>query len=163
MTLPDVDDLQMLQELLVRFSVKDTGIGITPEQIGRLFQAFEQADASITRKFGSTGLGLAISQRLARLMGGECGVESTAGVGSTFWFTACLQRGHGVIPRKASPLVADAAVQLRQRHRGRRILLAEDNEVNLEVAMAMLHGVSLQVDTAADGREALTPGAGRCL
>ena len=142
--------------LLVRFSVEDTGIGITPEQIGRLFQAFEQADASITRKFGGTGLGLAISQRLARLMGGECGVESTAGVGSTFWFTAYLQRGHGVIPRRASPVVAGADVQLRQRHPGRRILLAEDNEVNLEVALAMLHGVSLQVDTAADGREALT-------
>jgi len=143
-------------ELLVRFAVEDTGIGITPEQLPRLFQAFEQADASITRKFGGTGLGLAISQRLARLMGGECGVESTAGIGSTFWFTAHLQRGHGVMPSRASTLVAGADVQMRERHRGRRILLAEDNEVNLEVALAMLHGVGLQVDTAADGREALT-------
>ena len=143
-------------ELLVRFAVEDTGIGITPEQLLRLFQAFEQADASITRKFGGTGLGLAISQRLARLMGGDCGVESTAGVGSTFWFTARLQRGHGVMPRRLPTLVASAQAQLRERHRGRRILLAEDNAVNLEVALAMLHGVGLRVDTAADGREALT-------
>ncbi len=143
-------------ELLVRFAVEDTGIGITPEQMARLFQPFEQADASITRKFGGTGLGLAISQRLAHLMGGECGVDSTAGLGSTFWFTAHLQRGHGVMPRHASTLMAGADVQLRERHRGRRILLAEDNEVNLEVALAMLHGVGLHVDTAADGREALT-------
>ncbi len=143
-------------ELLVRFEVEDTGIGMTPEQLPRLFQAFEQADESITRKFGGTGLGLAISQRLARLMGGECGVESTAGIGSTFWFTAHLQRGHGVTPSGTSTVVAGADVQLRERHRGRRILLAEDNEVNLEVALAMLHGVGLHVDTAADGREALT-------
>jgi PAS domain S-box-containing protein len=142
--------------LLVRFAVEDTGIGLTPEQLPRLFQAFEQADASITRKFGGTGLGLAISQRLAQLMGGDCGVESTRGVGSTFWFTAHLQRGRGVMPNRPSTRVGGVDVQLRERHRGRRILLAEDNEVNLEVALAMLYGVGLHVDTAADGREALT-------
>ncbi len=141
--------------LRVRFAVEDTGIGITPEQLPRLFLAFEQADASITRKFGGTGLGLAITQRLAGLMGGECGVQSTAGVGSTFWFTARLQHGQGVVHSRAASPVAGADVQLRNRHRGRRILLAEDNAVNLEVALAMLHGVGLQVHTAADGREAL--------
>lgn len=142
-------------QLLVRFAVEDTGIGITPEQLPRLFQAFEQADASITRKFGGTGLGLTISQRLAGLMGGECGVDSQAGVGSTFWFTARLRRGHGVMPSQEQDDSADAEMQLRQRHRGARILLAEDNGVNLEVALAMLHGVGMYVDTAIDGREAV--------
>jgi len=89
-------------------------------------------------------------------MGGECGVESTAGIGSTFWFTAHLQRGHGTTPIRASSVVAGADEQLRERHCGRRILLAEDNELNLEIALAMLHGVGLDVDTAANGREALT-------
>lgn len=142
-------------ELIVRFAVEDTGIGITPEQLPRLFQAFEQADATITRKFGGTGLGLAISQRLAGLLGGECGVDSEAGVGSTFWFTARLLRGHGVMPSPASNATADPEMQLRQRHRGARILLVEDNEVNLEVAQAMLHGVGLDVNTAIDGGEAV--------
>ncbi len=142
-------------ELLVRFSVEDTGIGIAPEHLPRLYQAFEQADASITRKFGGTGLGLAISQRLAKLMGGECGVHSEVGVGSDFWFTARLFRGHGVLPEALRADPADAESQLRLRHRGARVLLAEDNEVNCEVALAMLHGVGLDVDTASNGLEAV--------
>jgi two-component system, sensor histidine kinase and response regulator len=141
--------------LVVRFAVEDTGIGIAPDQLPRLFQAFEQADASVTRKFGGTGLGLAISQRLAGLMGGECGVQSEPGVGSTFWFTVRLLRGHGVLPAPPLDARADAEMQLRQRHRGARILLVEDNEVNLEVALAMLHGVGMDVDTAMDGSEAV--------
>jgi two-component system sensor histidine kinase/response regulator len=148
--LKDQDD-----ELLIRFSVEDTGIGIPADQIGRLFQAFEQADASTTRRFGGTGLGLSITQRLAQLMNGECGVLSTPGVGSTFWFTARLQRGRGAMPVLARAVDPSADEQLRRRHRGARVLLVEDNEVNREVALALLHSVGLNVDAAADGTEAL--------
>jgi CheY-like chemotaxis protein len=142
-------------ELLVRFSVQDTGMGIEAEDIPRLFQAFEQADASITRKFGGTGLGLAITKRLTELMGGECGVESRPGLGSTFWFTARLKQGHGVLPTADAPPVAAAETLLQQRHCGARILLAEDNEVNQEVLLAMLYGVGLNTEVAADGQEAV--------
>ena len=141
--------------LLVRFSVEDTGIGIAAENIPRLFQAFEQADASITRRFGGTGLGLAITRRLSQLMGGECGVESKPGVGSTFWFTARLQRGHGIVPAVVVDSAADAGALLRVRHRGERILVAEDNPVNQEILSALLHGVGLTAEVAANGQEAV--------
>ncbi|MDO8958126.1 MAG: response regulator, partial [Rhodocyclaceae bacterium] len=148
-------------ELLVRFEVADSGIGIAPEKLGSLFQAFEQADVSTTRQYGGTGLGLAITRRLALLMDGAAGVDSTPGTGSNFWFTARLQRGHGIMP--AAP-AADAAVagtaetaemQLRRQCGGARLLLAEDNPINREVALELLHGVGLAVDTAEDGRIAL--------
>ena len=146
-------------ELLLRLSVQDTGIGISPEQQARLFQAFVQADASTTRRSGGTGLGLAITLRLAQLMGGQAGVESVPGVGSTFWFTAWLHRGNGDSPMNAAPAqrASGASVEalLRQRHAGARILLAEDNEVNREVALAMLDGVGLTADSAVNGLEAV--------
>ncbi len=142
--------------LLVRFEVQDSGIGIAAEQIGSLFHAFEQADASTTRKYGGTGLGLVITRRLAELMGGEVGVDSTPGIGSTFWFTARLQRGHGLVPGVPSEADAgDAQTLLRQRYRGTRLLLVEDNPINREVALEMLEGVGLEVDTAEDGIAAL--------
>ena len=142
-------------ELRVRFEVQDSGIGIAPAQIGRLFKAFEQADTSTTRKYGGTGLGLVITRRIAELMGGEVGADSTPGTGSTFWFTARLQHGHGVMPSVQVADPQNAETRLRHDHAGARVLLAEDNEINREVALELLHGAGLAVDTAADGREAL--------
>ncbi len=141
--------------ILMRFEVIDTGIGISPEARDRLFMAFEQADNTTTRKYGGTGLGLAITRRLAELMAGEAGVESTVGVGSTFWFTARLGKRIGV---PAPPIVEespDAEADIRQRHSGRRILVADDEPVNREVAQFQLEEVGLVVDQACDGAEAV--------
>jgi PAS domain S-box-containing protein len=142
-------------EILVRFEVQDTGIGIAPEKLSALFHAFEQADVTTTRKYGGTGLGLTITRYMAKLMGGESGAESEPGKGSTFWFTARLGRGHGAIPATTTVSTADADAELRRRHGGTRILLAEDNAVNREVALELLHGAGLAVDFAVDGLEAL--------
>jgi PAS domain S-box-containing protein len=142
-------------EMLVQFSVTDTGIGIAAEKIPRLFKPFEQADASITRKFGGTGLGLAITKRLADLMQGECGVHSEEGIGSTFWFTAIVNRGHLVLPVASPESSSTDRDLMREYHRDARLLLAEDNEVNREVALAMLDGVGLSVDVATNGQEAV--------
>ncbi len=143
--------------LLVRFEVVDNGIGIDPEKIPRLFKAFEQADTSTTRKYGGSGLGLTITRRLVQLMGGEVGVESVLGQGSTFWFTARLYHGHGIMPNESKIEVEteDAESQLRERYGDVRLLLAEDNPINREVALELLYGVGLQVDTASDGKDAL--------
>jgi CheY-like chemotaxis protein len=141
-------------EILVRLEVSDTGIGIEPEHLSNLFEAFEQGDSSTTRDYGGTGLGLAITRRLAQLMGGDTGVESEPGKGSTFWLTARLGRGHGPSIAPAE-LATDAETMLRTRCIGSRILLVEDNMINREVAMAMLSGVGLAVDTAENGIEAV--------
>jgi len=142
------------EELLVRFEVADTGIGITADTLSNLFRPFEQADATTTRLYGGTGLGLAITRHLAELMGGEAGAHSTPGEGSTFWFTARLQRGRGIMPAPTARS-DDPEVELRRHHGGARLLLAEDNEVNREVALELLHGAGLAVDTAENGREAV--------
>ncbi len=142
--------------LLVRFEVRDTGIGIAEDKLATLFEVFTQADVSTTRRYGGTGLGLAITRRLAHLMGGEAGAESTPGVGSTFWLTVRLQRGHGVMPAHPALEIPVAAEELlRRHHAGARILLAEDNAINREVALELLHAVGLSVDTAENGRLAL--------
>jgi PAS domain S-box-containing protein len=152
--------------LLVRFEVRDTGIGIANDQLPRLFSAFEQADTSTTRLQGGTGLGLAITRHIARLMGGEVGVESTPGVGSCFWFTARLGRGShpGSIPpsakRPGNAMEADGQTRrsedmLARDHAGARLLLAEDNPINQEVALALLRGVGLAAELARTGREAV--------
>jgi signal transduction histidine kinase/CheY-like chemotaxis protein/HPt (histidine-containing phosphotransfer) domain-containing protein len=143
-------------DLLVRFEVADTGMGIEPDKLAGLFQSFTQADASTTRRFGGTGLGLIITRRLAKLMGGKAGATSTPGLGSTFWFTTRLQRSHGILPSTGTTTaLAGADEQLRARHAGARLLLAEDNAINREVALELLHGVGLAVDTADDGVEAV--------
>ncbi len=137
----------------LRFEVEDTGIGIAPEVAARLFSAFEQADASNTRRHGGTGLGLAITRRLARLMGGDAGVRSAPGQGSTFWFTARLRPGRPMAAPAEDSRAAEALAELARR--GFRLLLAEDNEINREVALVLLHDVGLDVDTVADGAAAV--------
>jgi two-component system sensor histidine kinase/response regulator len=147
-------------EVVVRFEVCDTGIGITPETQARLFNPFEQADSSTTRRYGGTGLGLAISRRLAEAMQGATGVTSTPGHGSTFWFTARL-----AMPTPM-PLIEQTASKspdweraVGQEHAGATILLAEDNPVNQEVAKELLISAGLHVDVAQHGAEAVSMAA----
>ena len=131
--------------VLLRFEVQDTGIGLTPEQQSRLFRSFEQGDSSTTRKYGGTGLGLAISKKLATLMGGEVGVQSRPGVGSTFWFTAHLGLG---TPRHA-PLLPSPDL------RGRHVLVVDDSEQARHILSEMLERMSFAVTTASSGEEAV--------
>ena len=194
--------------LVLRFSVRDTGIGIERATLNRLFANFEQADNSVTRTYGGTGLGLAITRRLAQLMGGEAGADSTPGHGSTFWFTARLIRpdagaiaaGLAGVPETTgsttpvTPIAAPAAPSatvapaatadpasrpaprtpapppsagtataladgadptetfLRTHFAGARLLVVEDDEVNRELATAILEDLGFQVDTAEDGQ-----------
>jgi len=141
-------------ELLIQFSVRDTGPGISPDTLAQLFRPFVQADISITRTHGGTGLGLVITRRLAELMGGTAGANSALGQGSMFWFTARLQRTQGVMPTdEASPETAQSLMIARSR--GRRVLLVEDHAVNREVAWELLQSVGLTVDIAEDGVEAI--------
>lgn len=131
-------------DMLVRFEVCDSGIGIAPEHLPRMFQAFEQADTSTTRRFGGTGLGLAITRRLARLMGGDAGVESTVGVGSTFWMTARL----GVVVEQPE------SYHISQLE-GRRALMVDDKPVTRLVQTRLLGMMGLDCESVASGREAL--------
>jgi len=139
--------------ILLRFEVSDTGIGITPEAMSRLFSTFEQADNSMTRKYGGTGLGLAITRRLAEMMGGEAGADSTPGMGSTFWFTVKLKKGDEAAVSTETAVNAEA--ETRRRYSGHRILVADDEPINREVAAMQLEAVDLVVDIAEDGAEAV--------
>jgi len=148
---------------LLRFEVRDHGIGLSEAEQGKLFQAFQQADTTITREYGGTGLGLAICKQLAQLMGGEVGVESAPGAGSTFWFTARL----GVSPRGLPDVINEvnaAAAALLDSARSSaamsalkdaRILLVEDNTFNQQIALEMLEEAGSSVCLANNGAEAL--------
>jgi CheY-like chemotaxis protein len=142
-----VDVLEQSEDkATLEFSVRDTGIGMTPEQQGRLFQSFSQADTSTTRKYGGTGLGLAISKQLVEMMGGEIWVESEPGKGSTFKFTVTLQKGTEQETRSHEP-----GPDLR----GMRVLVVDDNETALEILQTYLESLSFRVTTVDSGEAAL--------
>lgn len=155
------------QEVLLRFTVKDQGIGMTSEQMARLFQPFSQAGATISRQYGGTGLGLVICKNLAEMMGGSVGAESELGKGSTFWFTARLAKGNprsqnlessGQTLYAQSParlLSLEKSLEQMNSLRGTRILLVEDNDINQELVTELLVGVGFEVDVAENGRVAL--------
>jgi CheY-like chemotaxis protein len=143
-------------ELELKIAVTDTGIGVPPENQSRLFTKFSQADGSVTRKYGGTGLGLAISKELVHLLGGEIGVDSTPGQGSTFWFTVRCVPGNlsaiGSEGQNDEPADADVAWT----GLGLRILVAEDNHVNQVVLKSMLKKTSHMVDMVSNGTEAVS-------
>ncbi|HAX92033.1 MAG TPA: hypothetical protein DCY07_07495 [Rhodospirillaceae bacterium] len=144
------------RDALVRFSVKDTGIGIAADKIDMLFDKFSQIDASTTRQYGGTGLGLAISKQLAALMGGEIGVVSEEGRGSEFWFTARLVKQTG--QTQEDPLLAPTVDHKRADvYAGREVhlLLVEDNVTNQVAALGILKKFGLKADTVFNGAEAL--------
>jgi len=140
----------------LRFEVEDSGIGISDADQQRIFAAFEQADGSMTRKYGGSGLGLAICRQLAQLMGGDIGVVSTPGQGSVFWFVVRLREVAAAesLPSAGSDAQASEAA-LRAACAGRRILLADDEPISREVGEILLAGAGLRVDTAEDGEQAL--------
>ena len=145
------------QSILLRFEVEDQGIGIAQEQLDKLFGAFSQADDTMTRRFGGSGLGLVISRQLAQLMGGEAGVESELGVGSTFWMTARLVKAAARLPlpprAEASKVLPEVIIA--QRFGGTRVLLVEDDLISREVALELLELAGLHVDTAENGELAI--------
>ena len=141
------------EQTILEFAVRDTGIGITPEQQARLFQVFSQADSSITRRFGGTGLGLAISQRLVEMMGGRIEVTSTLGQGSVFRFTATF--GHAEPSQVESTQRPVRSLEEATQLRGARVLLVEDQPINQEVAGDILRQAGLLVWMADNGQEAL--------
>jgi signal transduction histidine kinase/CheY-like chemotaxis protein len=139
---------------VLRFAVRDTGIGIPKSKQALIFQKFTQVDASTSRHFGGSGLGLAISKQLVQLMDGEIGVSSAVGEGSEFWFTACFAACLRAQPKSAGPSIPEP-VDPRPHWQGVRVLVAEDNVINQKVAMGFLKKLSLQVDVVSNGVEAI--------
>ena len=142
------------RSLLLRIDVADQGIGMTPEQQALLFKAFSQVDESSSRRHGGSGLGLVICRRLAALMGGDVGVDSTFGVGSVFWVTARFERA-SVAKAEIDPFAQPQLVKLRRRFSGRRILVAEDEPTCQEVTRHLIEEAGLLLDIASNGREAV--------
>ena len=138
-------------DILVRFEVRDHGIGMSAGEIADLFKSFHQADPSTTRKYGGTGLGLVISKQLAELMGGEVGVESIPGQGSTFWFTARLARALSFLSGERGEVNDDVLERLR----GASLLLVEDNVFSQQVGQELLEQVGATVVVANNGKEAI--------
>jgi len=136
----EVDD-----EVVLRFEIRDTGIGLTEEQQDTLFQSFQQADTSTTRRFGGTGLGLAISKSLAELMGGDVGVESQPRAGSTFWFTARV----GVVEAREKTYAIEPDL------RSRRVLVVDDNRHARQIISEILASMTFRVEEAPSGEEAI--------
>src|SRR5574343_1242567 len=133
------------EQVVVRFAIHDTGIGMNSDETARLFQAFEQADIWTTRRFGGTGLGLAISRRLAELMGGHVGVESTPGVGSTFWLEVPLSKVEGHRQRQMAAVLPP----------GSRVLIVDDIEDARQAMAATLQELGAEPATLPDGRDAI--------
>jgi signal transduction histidine kinase/BarA-like signal transduction histidine kinase len=146
---------QDLERTTLRFEVRDTGIGVPEAGLHALFKPFSQLDASTTRRFGGTGLGLSIVKRLAEMMGGEAGVLSREGVGSTFWFTAQVANAAADPATPRLPTNAVPQVQRLGSAQERRILLAEDNAVNEKVAAQALRTMGFRVDAVSNGRAAV--------
>ncbi|EIC20117.1 response regulator [Thiorhodovibrio frisius] len=152
------------QPVRLRVAVSDTGIGIPEDKLGTLFAKFSQVDTSTTRRFGGTGLGLAIVKQLAELMGGEVGVSSCLGEGSTFWFTAKLEVAAAPLePRAKSVALAPIALASARDQQPARVLLAEDNRVNQQIAEAQLARLGFEVRTVGDGFEALAALREQCF
>jgi PAS domain S-box-containing protein len=148
------------QSVLLKIEVTDQGVGISPEQQARLFHAFAQADGSMTRKYGGTGLGLIISKRIALLMGGDAGVISEEGRGSTFWVTLRLRRATSDPQAAKSPPTESPRETLARLFPGARVLVAEDEPVNREVLVFLLEDVGLAPDVASNGQEAVEKASG---
>ena len=146
-------------DVTIRVDVQDTGIGIEPSKLDTLFEPFEQADNTPTRPFGGIGLGLSISRKLVEMMGGEVGVESQAGIGSTFWATFKPKRGKGQQPEKPTALPPLEA--LLAHHASAKLLLVEDDFIIQEILKELLGEAGLDVDTASNGEEAVAMAAGQ--